>query len=283
MSEMEEQIEKWARAILPPDAAVPSFTMSIQHGPWRDQSALALTGGWEAFERPLPHYLFHQMREFPGLFVDVGANTGFYTLLALAASKRNRVVAIEPIMSILDMLSKNLHENHLQERARLIGVAAGAHNGHADIFSPATSHGYVETSSSLFADFRVGHGGTSNVTVRTLDRILFRPSLVRYHVSAIKIDVELAEALVLAGAHWTIRRHRPVLFVEILRAADTKTLTEFITRFRYVDVRLFANGPPTAFRDVAFEMEAWNHAFVPAEQEARFLAMQLASAGSRHS
>ncbi len=259
-----------ATAVLPPDSAVASFTLDTQDG--RDQIAVIMDrSGWESVERPLPHYLYRTAHRSPGLAIDVGANTGFYTLLAASASSANRVLAFEPVPSILDILHRNVQANGLGDRVRLIRCAISDRNGHADLHLPSDEHGLIETSASLSTDFKDAHAGRLDVLLRTVDRVMFRPSLVTQPVRLIKIDVEGHDAAVIAGARWTIRRHRPVIFIEVLQGANMGALTRFIRANRYEDVRLAPDRPPVVHDHVAFDPDGWNHALVPAEQVREFL------------
>ncbi len=260
-----------ATATLPSAASRRSFTMGRHDG--TDQVACLLgREGWEAVERPLPTYLFREALRSPGLILDVGANTGFYTLLAASASASNHVVAFEPMPDILELLHRNVGANALREQVRLIRCAIGDRNGDADLFIPLQDHGLIETSASLMPDFKSDHSGSLRVLLRTLDRVVFRPSLIRRRVSLIKIDVEGHEAAVLAGARWTIARHRPLIFIEVTSKTDVDALNGFARSKRYVDVRLDADGPLTVRDDIAFDHGAWNHALVPRERLGEFLA-----------
>ena len=256
---------------LPPNAWLPATKMARQGG--RDQVA-ALVGrqGWEAFERPLPAVFYRAAAKWPGLVLDVGANTGFYTLLAASAHRANRVVAFEPVPDVLDLLDQNVRGNFLQDRVRLVRCAVSDCNGHGTLYLPKADHGNIETSASLSQDFKADHSGTIPILKRTLDRVLFRPSLVMRRVSLIKIDVEGCEALVLRGAHRTIRRHRPIIFIEILWRADMAELNAIAASHGYEDVRLRADGAHIVAQDVVYDAEAWNHALVPKERLADFLA-----------
>ncbi len=256
--------------VFPPGAHLPSLALARQDG--RDQTAQAIArDGWESFERPLPSTLYRAAQKWPGLFLDVGANTGLFTLIALAAHARNHVVAFEPLPDILEALNGNIYANQLQHRVRLIRCALSDSNGAAPLYVPSAEHGWIETSASLRADFKPSHSAVLEVLQRTLDRVLFRPSLAMKRVSVIKIDVEGHEARVLAGARWTIARHRPIVFVEVLRHADLAALSRFVDRHRYVDVRLRVDGPPPASSAVSFDDDALNHAFVPVEKLQDFL------------
>ena len=261
-----------ATASLPIGSNRPSFTLRTCNE--TDQIASSVRrAGWESVETPLPRFLYRVARRTSGLVIDVGANTGFYTLLAASASARNRVLAFEPVPSILELLHRNVRDNELQERVRLIRCALSDRNGMSNLFIPAQDHGLVETSASLHSDFKQQRQATTiPVLLRTLDRVLLRPSLVAQRVTLIKIDVEGHEASVIAGARWTIRRHRPVIFVEVLQGADTAGLTAFLRRSRYADVRLYPDRPPVVKDHVAFDEAGWNHALVPQQELFGFLA-----------
>jgi len=232
--------------------------------------------GWQAFEQPLPAVFYRAAASWPGLVLDVGANTGFYTLLAAAAHRRNRVLAFEPVPALLGMLNENMLGNGLAARVRLIRCAVSDRNGPAVLYLPAADHGNIETSASLWAAFKTHHSGTIPVLARTLDRVLLRPSLITQRVSLIKIDVEGCEALVLRGAHWTITRHRPIVFIEVLLSADLAALNAFALRYDYADVSLRAAGRGAdgwriVMPEISHDGEACNHALVPSERLRDFL------------
>ena len=260
----------FATAVLPAEADRGRFTLRTHGG--RDQIARSVAeAGWTEFERPLPELFFRAVRRSTGLVVDVGANTGLYTLLAVAASSRNRVVAFEPVPEVFEFLRRNVEDNDVAERVRLIRCAAGDRNGRADLYLPAGGHGLVETSASLRPDFASSHADRLEVPTRTLDRVLFRPSLVGRRVSVIKIDAEGHDAAVIAGASRTIRWCRPVIFVEVLPRADLARLTDFVRRRRYADVRLSPARPPMVGDCVDYAPASWNHALVPREKLFDFL------------
>jgi FkbM family methyltransferase len=133
------------------------------------------------------------VREYlrPGMIVvDVGANVGYYTLLALSrVGQRGRVVAIEPAE---------------RPRARLAAAVAGAPN--ATVLACAI--GARQGSGTLYVDRETdndspvmvpNHGGRATaVSVTTLDACL--TDLEIHHVDLLKLDVEGWEPQVLAGA-----------------------------------------------------------------------------------
>lgn len=258
---------------LPEEAWRRHFVM--ENGDNRDQVAGAVARhGWTGFETPLPEYLFGVARRMPGLVIDVGSNTGFYALLAASASARNAVLAFEPMAEIAERARRNAVRNDLAGRIHVHQVALGDRNGTAEFYVPPDAHGLVETSASLRRDFKGEPATIRPVSSRRLDRALLRGRWAAKRISLIKIDVEGHEAAVLNGARWTIRLRRPVLFVEVLPGADLPWLNHFVRRRRYVDVTLGPGRLATPRDVVAHDPAAWNHALVPQEKLARFLAIR---------
>jgi FkbM family methyltransferase len=262
--------DDFADIALPEGVRQSSFRFGLSGG--RDQIAAAVAaGGLGGFEAPLPAHLIRTVRTSPGLFIDVGANTGFYTLLAAAVSAEVRVLAVEPAAAIRTLLEANIAANGFAAQVTVLPMALSSRSGQASLFIPSQEHGLVETSASLEPGFKPDHSAVEQVPVSTLDALLLRrwPFL---RVSVIKIDVEGHDAAVLRGAKWTIRCHRPVVFIEVLPTSDLDAMARLLERHRYTDLVLHADGVVDAGRQVRFDWRAWNHAFVPRERAASFIA-----------
>lgn len=144
----------------------------------------------------------------PGMTVlDIGANVGFYSLIASKlAGPEGRVVAFEPSERERRRLAAHLRLN----RARNVTVRAHALGERDEI---ATLH-VVDESDSGCNSFRPGNVGPTTATVVDVKRLddcipSGRP------VDVVKLDVEGAELAVLRGGERLFRQARPVLLCEI--------------------------------------------------------------------
>lgn len=140
-------------------------------------------------------------------FVDIGANLGYYTCLALQNNKP--VIAFEPQQQNLQCLLQNLIANHWEENIEVYPVALSDKPG------LLTLYGASGPSASLVKNW-AGYSPRYKkiVPVTTLDAIL--GSRFRSQQLFIKIDVEGAEFGVLQGALQSIARsNRPIWLLEV--------------------------------------------------------------------
>jgi FkbM family methyltransferase len=248
---------------MPAEAALASLRMLQCEG--RDQVAGRIgLDGWKAFEPPMPELFYRLAQQLDGVLVDVGANTGFYSLVGVAARKSLKVLAFEPDPKVLPILRDNLKINDVHRRVRVFPIALSDSRGQAHLYVPTQEHGLVETSSSLESDFKSAHSEVIDVPMSTVDDVIAAERIKK--VAMIKVDVEGHEAAVLRGARKTVRNHRPILFVEVLPKADIHSLNDFIHERGYKDVRLRTSGVSEPGDTVFFDPEGWNHVFVPSEK-----------------
>ncbi|MGV3577927.1 FkbM family methyltransferase [Brevundimonas sp.] len=145
----------------------------------------------------------------PGdVFIDVGANVGLYALKAARlVGPTGRVLALEPGAEAYGHLTSNLALN-AYGWAEALKVAASNAAGEAVLHHVPL--GNDPQAFSLIANARAEDGET--VETVTLDGLIDRCGLTR--VDLIKIDVEGAEPLVVAGAREMLARFRPAVIFE---------------------------------------------------------------------
>ena len=218
----------------PAGPSLPSpIRMSTCEG--RDQiSRLIYYKGWAAFEHPFPS-LLETVLAFTqeGLFFDVGANTGLYSLLSKAICPKRDVHAFEPFYPVLDILKANIALNRFAADIVVVDAAASDESGVAEMFIPTQEHGLVENSASLSSTFKSRHSGIVAVKTVRLDDYCGQAGLGP--VSVMKIDVEGAEDRVLSGAAKLMVRDKPIIFCEIMPNADTwSVITSILAKAGYL-------------------------------------------------
>jgi FkbM family methyltransferase len=167
--------------------------------PWsRMASHIAATG---LTERDEALFVLDLLRPHD-LFVDVGANIGFYTVLA--ARRGSRVLAFEPSPDAIRMCRRSVELNGAEALVTLRNAACGAAKGRIG-FSTG-----LDTGNHIVA----GEDADLEVELTTLDREL---ATERPGVTMLKIDAEGHDLDVLRGSIDAVTRLRPVIMVEVWR------------------------------------------------------------------
>ena len=153
-------------------------------------------------------------------FIDIGANTGYYSLLAAKANPEIIVHAFEPASGPFHFLEQNILINDLKSRVSIHPIALSDQRGEVEFFEILNPEG-------TFAKYNLsGVGGlkktheTQEHSVRKMVRAEalddYRRELNLNHYDLIKIDTEGTENLVLQGAAEIIRNYKPIIICETL-------------------------------------------------------------------
>lgn len=169
--------------------------------------------------------------------LDVGAHVGIYTLHALAAGCN--VYSYEPTPRLFDILLDNIEINGFQPtgRANAYNLAVSNTEGKAEFSLSGKGYGQ---NNSLFA---IDNSKRIEVNTTYLDEHLSHLD----HIDVVKIDVEGAEPLVLAGMQNIIARNPHLKIImefvpsHIRRAG--KTPSEFIRQIRSMGLGIHIIDP----------------------------------------
>jgi len=156
---------------------------------------------------PYETRLFVSLLESSDVFIDVGANLGYYCCFAMQRNKA--VLAFEPQYQNLALLYRNMAINGWKKGIEIFPMALSAEPGLLALF------GASGPSASLVKDW-AGYSPlfSSIVPTNTLDNILGERFSGRQLI--VKIDVEGAEFQVLRGARATLsRKPSPIWLIEI--------------------------------------------------------------------
>lgn len=196
----------WARSALAPDS---SRVVRTRHG-FRMRLTLRDWGGRHLYAtgeyEPATTALFKAILRPGDLFIDVGANAGYFSLLAARlVGRTGAVMAFEPVPVTRDGLLDNLRLNRVAN-VTVREEALSDVPGDATFYvGPADHRG---TSSLRPLDVT---SGMIQVRKERLDALV--PAGRRVHL--IKIDVEGAEYLSLRGMEAILKRDQPDLIVEV--------------------------------------------------------------------
>lgn len=141
-------------------------------------------------------------------FVDVGANVGFYSLLASSVNGGSPVLALEPHPLASQRLRENAVLNSFSN-IRVQAAAAGQDSGTAHLTVNLVDQNRISTALD-------DSGPTITVPIVTLDAELANQNIDAADVRLVKVDTEGFEARVLSGARSLLDTHPgPAWLVEV--------------------------------------------------------------------
>jgi FkbM family methyltransferase len=164
---------------------------------------------------------FQKLVKKDGVVFDIGANVGFFTLLAsYLVGPLGKVVAFEPVPRNVGMLRRHLEMNGIEN----VEVRPVAVTGITGVARMRTWHSNME--------WKLAPEGDIEVETVALDDIWSAGALPRPDL--IKMDIEGAEAAALAGAARLLAEARPVLVLSAHGREQYERCRLFLGRAGYV-------------------------------------------------
>ncbi len=184
------------------------ITGSSQHGCW--------LGSYE-YDKQI---LFEKTIKEGSFVFDLGAHTGFYTLLSSTlVGSQGKVFAFEPMPNNIKYLKQHLQLNHIYN-VNIIEAAVSDTNGLA----------YFELNSSSFQG-KLSLQGALEVKTVSLDDLIAKGDIPT--PDYIKMDVEGAEFKVLLGAKSMLKNAHPTIFLATHGDEFHKQCIDFLTSLGY--------------------------------------------------
>jgi FkbM family methyltransferase len=209
--------------------------------------------------------------------LDVGANIGDVALyMARLTGAQGHVFAFEPVPHVHERIGKHVARSGFLDRVTVLPIALSDRNGHA-LMAFASQEVENQGMGSLVNCSNDVVDSHIEIETVTLDSFVRERRIES--IELIKIDIQGAELMFLAGASETINSMRPIVATEVspddLRNAGHSPIDVF-AYFLERDYRAFECkvGRPLEI-DLAQVDSRWsssNTLFVPREQAARVVA-----------
>lgn len=166
-----------------------------------------LYGGWEKTSLSL----WIQLCKTSNVIIDIGANTGIYSLSAKCCNPQSKVYAFEPVQRVYDKLIKNIRLNNYDITS--IPKAVSNNDGVATIYDTLSEHILSVTVNKNLNSPDISVVPVEVPTVK-LSTIIENYSIL--HIDLIKIDVETHEVEVLHGMGKYLNKMRPTFIIEVI-------------------------------------------------------------------
>jgi FkbM family methyltransferase len=217
----ESLIGKLLRAplrLIPPSTILPILQGVLRGKKWTVGSATH--GCWLGSYEYQKQKALQQELKAGEVVYDIGANVGFYSLLAsVTVGETGHVYSFEPLPENSRELRKHLEMNHIRN-CTVIDAAVSSTNGEAN-FDPSDDRclGHLASAGSLW------------VRTVALDELASR-KLIRLP-NLMKIDIEGAELECLRGAAHIVQVSRPVIFLATHGSEIHLACAELLAKWNY--------------------------------------------------
>lgn len=223
-------------------------TVTITGGDLKDYKLkLDPTGVWqhEMISGEYDNELFSKIKELNltgKVIYDIGAHIGYHSLaFAVISGNAGRIFAFEPNPANVTRANEIILLNPtLQNRITVLNRALSDHTGSTsflstdDVEGGTSTGGFIDDASTLWERDRyidkVGFKKTE-VKIDTIDDLIKTKQTLPPDL--LKIDVEGAEQLVLAGAKATIRDYHPTIIVEFHSIYSAYSCMSFLQEYNY--------------------------------------------------
>ncbi|MBP7808953.1 MAG: FkbM family methyltransferase [Bacteroidia bacterium] len=175
-----------------------------------------LTNGWEKESLKL----WIKLCETSETIIDIGANTGIYSLVAKAVNPSSKVYSFEPHPYFFSLFKKNILLNNYDIHAYRKAISNS--NGVVEIDDYSTNNEIIKAEAM------------------TLD-VFIKQSNIKA-IDLIKIDTELHEPKVLEGFSTYLKEFRPTLLIEIIREDIAQKVNEYIKGLGYLNYNIDEKG-----------------------------------------
>ena len=160
--------------------------------------------------------LLYKLLQGKGVFLDIGANIGYYSVYM--TPKAGRIYSFEPDPRVYEMLKKNVKD---RSNISIVSKAVGKEN--------ATGNFTLESDGEVSHLSRNADNTANEISVDiiTIDSFVEENHL---EVEAIKIDAEGFDFDVIIGAEHTLQSQRPIVLTEALPSVE---LNELVQKLNY--------------------------------------------------
>jgi len=176
---------------------------------------------------------WHKWCKNSGIYIDIGAHTGLFTLVAMASNIKNKVLSFEPLTINYFRIISNLRLNNpeFHERAKVYNLALSDKNKDVE-FSIPSSPSYLPKGGKI---------ETQVQGIRTQAICLDKLNVdTNAKISAIKIDTEGEDLNVLIGGLNLLNKFKPKLIIET-RKHNYNEIIKLLKNIGYQDIYTYDN------------------------------------------
>lgn len=208
-----------------------------------------LYDGWEKKSVTL----WAKLCETSNFILDIGANTGLYSLVAETINPKATIRAFEPINGVYSILQKNIASNNYTTKPYELALSDYTGTGKIYLQKGATFAYSVTVNQNTITSVP-----TDEVTIKVaeLKNIIEDEGIKK--IDLMKIDVETHEFEVLTGMGKYLEQFSPTLLIEILNNEVAENVNKLLSSIDYLYFNIDDNNNSIRQMDKLYKSDHWN-------------------------
>lgn len=208
---------------------------------WIEKSLIkdGFFNGWEKDSLRI----WHHLAENASHIIDIGANTGIYSLLAARAgdfTEQKKILAIEPFPLNYDVLKQNILYNDFKS-ITIIKCAVSDTSRPAEMYAIEDEINYMTSVDANRYEMHPEIACNKKVTkievqTKTLEEICYENSLTS--IDLLKIDTEGHEGKILRESTLFLEKFKPTILVEVIGNENAEIINSIANKLDYVRVAI---------------------------------------------
>jgi len=191
---------------------------------------------WKGYKEFEYSEIFEELSKKITTFFDIGANIGYYALLAARTNPTIKTYAFEPAFGPKYFLKKNIESNEFNN-IKAIDFALSNENSEIDFYE-VKSKKYNYLKHNLSGENNAGTKTKSrNFILNKVNSITLENFIKNENITSIdliKIDTEGTEVVILESGEKFIKKFTPIVICETLFNTTEKELTGFFNNLDYL-------------------------------------------------
>lgn len=205
-------------------------------------------------------WIWKELCQFSNTIIDIGANTGIYSMVAKTINPNSKVFAFEPSIHTYKKLLLNNKINKFDIKCEQIALSNC--NGKQVFFDTPNSN---QTSASLSPEKLKNWEGYSGeiyeYEVQTVKLADYIKNKSIENIDLIKMDIEMHEPEAIEGLGSYLQKYKPIVIIEVLSEKVAKKLNELIDNKEHVIFHLEDNNNAQLVEEFSLVPPLWNYIF----------------------
>ena len=191
---------------------------------------------WEGYKSFEYSEIFEKLSKKVDYFFDIGANIGYYSLLASKANPSIKIYAFEPASGPKYYLNENVFINGMEQNIVTVENALSKDSNFIDFYEvKSTKYNYLDK--NLSGEHNAGtKTKTRNFVKTTVQGISLSKFIEDKNIKSIdliKIDTEGTEVEILESGKEYIQKFKPIIICETLFNTTENLLNDFFNKMDY--------------------------------------------------